>query len=237
LGFSMGAKEPPVLHILFHSIFGTRKGTNISVRNSSHHPFPSNSPADLATAAQSSISRPSLPLRKGQGTLQLVWGWPGSWWPTLGPRLSPFPSLSYSVPHPPFRCCSGGGREGQQAFSFWALAGPGGLGDHSPGAGTGPRPWHSSPSHFPHRVSPQGGVHPPSHFLGQLQQRSPRPGTPKSPVFALCVCTPVCACENLGAAEHVGARCVPDCGVALRVLWIGVKTVEGVQDVCMGVNL
>lgn len=29
-----GAKEPPVLHILIHSIFGTRKGTNISVLNS-----------------------------------------------------------------------------------------------------------------------------------------------------------------------------------------------------------
>lgn len=43
-----GPRSPPVLHILIHSIFGTRKGTNISVLNS----FPS-----------SPLSPPLVPLR------------------------------------------------------------------------------------------------------------------------------------------------------------------------------
>lgn len=74
-----GPRSPPVLHILIHPIFGTRKGTNISVLNSFPSP-PLQPPTGSAAAAQSSISGPSLPLppHVGRGTLQLVWGWPGS---------------------------------------------------------------------------------------------------------------------------------------------------------------
>lgn len=53
-----GPRSPPVLHILIHSIFGTRKGTNISVLNSFPSP-PLQPPTGSAAAAQSSISGPS----------------------------------------------------------------------------------------------------------------------------------------------------------------------------------
>lgn len=112
------------MHTLIHSISGARQGTNISVPSS-----PSSRPH---CPAQSSISGPSLPLPTlaGQGTLQLVWGWPGSWWRARGFRLlGPFPRGAPSEPHRSCRCCS---REGRQAAHPVAWGQGVGLALHAP---------------------------------------------------------------------------------------------------------
>lgn len=82
-----GPRSPLVLHILIHSIFGTRKGTNISVLNSSL-PLPS-APTGSPVAAQSSISAPHChghPTWGGDAPAGL--GWARALVATLGPCLS-----------------------------------------------------------------------------------------------------------------------------------------------------
>lgn len=147
MGFLVGGQGAPVLHILIHSIFGTRKRTNISVLNSIPSP-PLQRPPGPAVAAQSSISGPSLPLppRTGQGTLQLVWGWLGSQQPALGPWLSLLPSLSCGVPHRPSGAAwrRGGGRRALPGsgevrrpgrLALWGGQGPGTCPQPSPSQG------------------------------------------------------------------------------------------------------
>lgn len=87
---------------------------------------------------------PSLPSLAPHCHCHPTWGGGRSSWsgvgqgpssPPWGPWLGPLPSLSYSVPHRPFRCCE----EGRQAAeSCWALARSGDLGDHCPGEGQSP---------------------------------------------------------------------------------------------------
>lgn len=72
-GSRWGPRSPPVLHILIHSIFGTRKGTNISVRNSFLFPPPPGPPAGPAAAAQSSICGPHCHCRPTRGRGRSSW--------------------------------------------------------------------------------------------------------------------------------------------------------------------
>lgn len=96
-----GPRSPPVLHILIHSIFAMRQGTNISVLNS----FPS-CPRSLLLAPLWLSSLPSLAPHchchptwaedapAGLGLARVLVA-------ALGPCLGLLPSLSSSVPDDP----------------------------------------------------------------------------------------------------------------------------------------
>lgn len=154
----------------------------------------------------------------GQGTLQLVWGWPGSWWPTWGPAR-PLPSRSCGAPRPPFRCCSGRctclvllgtGRPGAwEAVALgrgWALA--------------------LTPGHLPHRVFPPlGALQPPPHFWGNYSRESSLPPPEGTCFRAVCV--------QPGCGRSLWEPCV------CLVVWGrgGCSGLHGAMDVgvCMGV--
>lgn len=169
------------MHILIHSIFGTRKGTNISVLNS----FPSRPPSLLLVP----LWLPSLPSLAPHCHCHPTWaedapaglGLARVLVAALGPCLGFLPSLSSSVPHDPSGAAwrRGSGQPGLQGTSrAW------GPGRPSPGVGTGPGTC-SQP--FPSRGSSPGGVSPPPHIFGQLQQRS-LCLRPQSLLSRLCVC-------------------------------------------------
>lgn len=74
----------------------------------------------------------------------------------------------------------------------------------------GAEPWRPPPSQVPHRAPSQEGSSLLPTLLGNHSREASLPQTPKSPVPALCVCAHERAREALGAAECMGAPCVPD---------------------------
>lgn len=191
----MGAKEPPVLHILIHSIFGTRKGTNISVLNSFPSP-PLQPPVPLRLPSLPSLA-PQLPLppHMGQGTLQLVWGWPGSSYPPRGPAGPP-PLAELWCSPPTLQVLRGGGAAGGDScgpslgHAAW---------ERRPG-----RVWAQRPGPCPRPTPSQGPPPPPSRGLASSPRcwattaEKPPCLRPEVASSALRVCAHMCECVKLG---------------------------------------
>lgn len=197
------------MHILIHSIFGTRKGTNISVLNSV--PSPSlQPPTGFAVAAQSSISGPSLPLPPhmvggdapaGLGLARVLAARPGA-------LAQPSPLAELWCAPRPFRCCV---EEGQQAESCWGLARSGGPETVAPG---GAGPWHPPPAISLPGPLPRRGLASFPHCRATtercLSASDPKVSCPRP------VCAHVRVCETLGVPECIGALRVPEWGAVLR---------------------
>lgn len=171
-GSRLGAKEPPVLHILIHSIFGTRKGTNISVLNS----FPS-----LPSSPRFRCGCPVFHLWPLNCHCHPTWGRGRSSWSGVGqgPRtrpgaqLGPLPSLSYGVPHRPFRCCVEEGRQAATPVGPRTVTRPG----RAAQGGCGRRALAPAPGRLPHRVPPQQGSSFLSALLGDYSREASLPQT------------------------------------------------------------
>lgn len=180
-----GPRSPLVLHILIHSIFGTRKGTNISVLNS----VPSLPPAPswlrcgcpvfhLWPLTATATPRGAEDAPAGLGLARVPEA-------ALGPCLSLLPSLSERVPHDPSGAARrrGGRRPGLLGASrvWW------------PGRPL-PWGWEQGPHLLP-AISLTGSL--PGRSLASSPHcwattaKKPLPQTPKSPAPALFVCTPV----------------------------------------------
>lgn len=97
----------------------------------------------------------------------------------------------------------------------------------------GAEPWHPPPSQVPHVAPSQEGSSLLPTLLGNHSREDSLPQTPKSPVPALCVCAHERACEALGAAECMGALCVPDWSTVLGLL----RTWGGLQQCGRGARM
>lgn len=176
----MGAKEPPVLHILIHSIFGTRKGTNISVLNS----FPS-TPVPYSTSGfrrgcpvfhlwpltATATPHGAGDAPAGLGLARVLVAHPGA-----PARPPPRAELSCAPQTP--QVLRGGG----VAVSYRTLARAGGSGD--------PRSGEQGRTPVP-AIAP-GTL--PMHGATAAEKRpclGSEPGFPDR----MCVCVRVCACE------------------------------------------
>lgn len=164
----------PALHILIHSIFGTRKGTNISVCNGSP-PLTPKAPCWSRPQPPVFHLRPltATPLRgRGRSSWSGAGQGPGG---PPGAPARPLPSRSCSAPRPPFRCCSGRctphvllDASGACPAGRQRVRGPWEAFALGLGLGPGTRPQPSSSQ----GLSPAGGAPAPPQVLGQLQQRS-----------------------------------------------------------------